>query len=95
MSITWTLAGAGTVCGFCDQRIAPGDPVLYVGGYGWRVARCVKCAGEPVPDVIEPPLPEPMVMGAKVAALVERVKGAKSRDWKQIQAGEKPSREME
>jgi hypothetical protein len=90
MSITWTLAVVGTVCGRCDQRIAQGDPVLYFGGYGWRVARCVKCAGEPVPDAIEPPLPEPMAMGAKVAALMERVKKGATKDWKQIQAGEKP-----
>jgi len=74
-------------CGFCDAPIQVGDPLWQIAAPGWTKVRCPRCAGEPVPDVIahHSPTVELRVQFAdRIAAL-----RARSRDWKDAQAGDR------
>lgn len=52
---TWQRSPRRLVCGRCCAAIQVGDPMLVLSSleHGWKKARCVACAGEPVPDLPE------------------------------------------
>jgi hypothetical protein len=85
----WTRArNAAERCGRCAQPIAAGAPLLVFTGPGWRAVRCARFAGEPVGRLVDLAQPEPEAVnfGARVAAILERVRS--ERDWKHSQAGD-------
>lgn len=76
-----------TTCGGCGARLAVGDDAVALSnGRGWRLVRCVACAG-PVAHATtgarvasEPPF------AARVAELAAKWRAG--RDWKRAQGGE-------
>lgn len=58
MAKIWQHAKDRVSCGY-DRAcwIAKGEPYLLMTGPGWQKARCAQHAGQPVPDVIDEPMP--------------------------------------
>lgn len=82
----WTRARRQVACGHCDAVIAAGEPLLEIVGPSWRKVRCQACAGAPVPETLEAPAAEPVLIRAKLAAIVQRVSG--TRDFKHAQGND-------
>ena len=82
----WTRARRQVACGLCDAVIAAGAPLLEIVGQSWRKVRCSACAGQAVPAAIAAPAPAPVLIRAKLAAIVQRVSG--TRDFKNAQGND-------
>lgn len=82
----WSRARRQVACGCCDTVIATGEPLLEIVGQSWRKVRCSACAGQPVPAAIAAPAPSPVLIRAKLAAIVQRVSG--TRDFKNAQGND-------
>lgn len=82
----WTRARRQVACGHCDAVIAAGEPLLEIVGQSWRKVRCQVCAGQPVPETLEAPAAKPVLIRAKLAAIVQRVSG--TRDFKHAQGND-------
>lgn len=83
----WTRARRLLTCGCCSGEVPAGDPILEIIGATWRKVRCVRCARKPVPESIPDAVSEPVVIGAKVAAMVDRILAV--RDFKHAQGNDR------
>ena len=88
---TWYQARTATSCGRCGDTIKAGEHVLELGGIGWKVQRCHRCAsqqGESLPEhVAEGPSPAATIR-TNFAERIASVRGL-ARDFKHAQGNDR------
>lgn len=88
---TWYRLRTADVCGRCGEWQAIGSPVLEIGGAGWKVRRCHRCAsqqGESLPAHIAEQPTAAHEMRTNFTDRIASIRGL-ARDFKHSQAGDR------